>query len=129
MHTSKSGHVRSAIERSWARKDKLIENAGIQNFIHPADTMEPFGDEQSKAEATEMFTRLLRLCLPTKAHGIHRTKVGHRRMCVLVYHLTPSFFDGMSKRDLAKHLGVSERAMRKEFDQIKSMIRTGKATR
>lgn len=108
----------------WLRTKKeltpaLVEHVSAKSFVHPVDLIEPEGDEVAKG--VDMFKSLLAMCLPTTAHGWDRKLVGYRRMCVFVYAEMPSYFNGMSKKELAKYLGISPRALRKELAHVKTL--------
>ena len=109
--------------------NEIIQEASAKQFTHPSEAMEAFADEQSSAEAKEMFVRMLMLCIPTRAHGVDRKKVGHKRMCVLTYMFAPKFFDGMTKRELAAYLGITYRALKQEFKSIKAQLTTTNKTK
>ena len=121
------------IRSDWIRDKKeltptVMDGLSIKAFKHPADMLESFGSEQTAIEAKDMFVRMLMLCIPTARRGGRdggnedRKVVGYRRMCVLTYICAPSFFQNMTKRELAQHLGITYRALKYEFNHVKSLL-------
>lgn len=109
----------------------IIQAASVEQFKHPAEAMETFDDEQSTVDqAKEMFVRLLMHCLPNQSRGgagggnEDRKMVGYRRMCVMAYVCAPALFNGMTKRELAKHIGITPRALRYEIKTVKALMIT-----
>jgi hypothetical protein len=123
---------RATIEAAWSRQQALIEKSGVETYVHPADSLDSIGTQGNGNDVGEVLTRMLMLCLPQPGTGqrvrggsggnAFRLEVGYRRMCVLTYLHAPVFYHGMTKRQLAKHLGISYRALMHEFVYVRSLI-------
>jgi len=117
---------------AWARQQAMIEKSGVDAYVHPGDRMDIVDTQYNGDDLGEALRRLLLLCLPKPGVGqrvrggaggnAFRLEVGYRRMCVLTFITAPVYYHGMTKRGLARHLGISYRALMGEFVYVRSLI-------
>jgi hypothetical protein len=98
-----------------------------ETYRHPMEDIEPEEVDvrkQAQEEAQQMFKEIVMPCLPSPAYGkLRRFAAGYNRWIVVCYYTAPDeWFSGVTKRDLARYLGLTYRALMLEFSHVEALL-------
>jgi hypothetical protein len=96
-------------------------------YRHPMEDIEPEEVDvrkQAQEEAQQMFKETVLPCLPSAGYGkLRRFAAGYNRWVVVCYYTAPDeWFSGVTKRDLARYLGLTYRALMLEFNHVEALL-------
>lgn len=105
---------------------QLRDDEADESWVHPAEAMEP-GEAPDPGAGVDHFRRLLIACLPTKGYGVRmgmakHLQAGYHRMVATTYVVSPELFPGMKPKEVAKAIGLSWWAFRKQLRAVRDMI-------
>ena len=99
--------------------------AAIEAWSHPGEAAESAGEQApivSEAEAA-VFRALIEMIVPPAHYGtMRRWKAGHHRLVVMVYMIAPEYFNGMTREELGRALGLTERPLRAHFAEVRKAL-------
>jgi hypothetical protein len=116
---------------SWAEKryqamQHQVDKVGASSWTHPGDELDD-REQQEGSEAGDIFRKLFASLLPERScyGGMRRFKAGYHRMCALAFHLAPELFDGLSGKQVAESLGMTEINWRKLIASVRAELANG----